>query len=253
MKQQYIDTVVGKIAVFVLNNNSDKTPVIFLHGVYFDHHLWDKYLNQISDRTLITIDMPLHGESRENIKSGWTIMDCAKMLVEILDVLGVQKVIAIGHSWGSMTVLRAADKFPHRFESVGVCNMPFLAPTSFQKLVIRLQHTMLFFRKFYTSQAAKALFAKESLLLDSSLLNQLEYTMNKLSNRDVQQVDQSVIINADDTMNLIVNLKVKAIALKGIEDYVPNPPQIETLVVGGGHVSPLENFEGVLKLIHQLI
>lgn len=253
MKQQYIDTVVGKIAVFVLNNNSDKTPVIFLHGVYFDHHLWDKYINQISDRTLIAIDMPLHGESRENIKSGWTIMDCAKMLIEILDVLGIQRVIAIGHSWGSMTVLRAADKFPHRFESVGLCNMPFWALSPFQILVIRLQHTMLFFRKFYTRQAAKALFAKQSLLLNSSLLHQLEQSMNKLSNRDVQEVDQSVIINADDTTNLIVNLKVKAIALKGVEDYVPNPPLKETLVVGGGHVSPLENFEGVLKLIHQLL
>jgi hypothetical protein len=36
-------------------------------------------------------------------------------------------------------------------------------------------------------------------------------------------------------------LKVKALALKGEEDYVPSPPILETLIINGGHVSPLEN------------
>jgi hypothetical protein len=36
-------------------------------------------------------------------------------------------------------------------------------------------------------------------------------------------------------------LNVKAIALKGKEDYVPTPTSIETIVVEGGHISPLEN------------
>jgi hypothetical protein len=52
---------------------------------------------------------------------------------------------------------------------------------------------------------------------------------------------------------LIRALKVKAIALKGEEDFVPTPPGIETMVVKGGHVSPLERPLEVSNLISRLL
>jgi hypothetical protein len=48
-------------------------------------------------------------------------------------------------------------------------------------------------------------------------------------------------------------LQVKALALKGAEDYVPSPPNLETIIVKGGHVSPLENPIGVIEFIKVLI
>jgi hypothetical protein len=60
-------------------------------------------------------------------------------------------------------------------------------------------------------------------------------------------------MNADDVTDLIKTLKVKAIALKGEEDYVPTPPTIRTIVVEGGHVSPLEKPKEVSNLIVRLI
>jgi pimeloyl-ACP methyl ester carboxylesterase len=53
----FIPTKLGKIAVYQQFANSDKTPIIFLHGVYFDHHLWDAVIESIRDRTIITMDM----------------------------------------------------------------------------------------------------------------------------------------------------------------------------------------------------
>jgi hypothetical protein len=48
-------------------------------------------------------------------------------------------------------------------------------------------------------------------------------------------------------------LKVKALALKGEEDYVPSPPILETLIVNGGHVSPLENPTEVIEFVKRII
>jgi hypothetical protein len=48
-------------------------------------------------------------------------------------------------------------------------------------------------------------------------------------------------------------LKVKVMALKGEEDYVPAPPYLETIIVKGGHVSPLENAEEVSEFIKRLL
>ncbi len=175
------------------------------------------------------------------------------MLIEILDSLQISRAIAIGHSWGSMTILRAAHKHPERFESIGLCNMSFKAATKKQKATYYLQHSMLVLRNFYTNQSAKALFGKTSLKEDPSLIDQLRRPMSILSNKEVKQIDKAVMMNADDATYLIETLKVKASALKGEEDFVPTPPKIETIIVKGGHVSPLENPREVSDLVCRLV
>lgn len=248
----FIQTNIGKIAIYKTEHTSDKLPVILLHGVYFDHHLWDEQVKHINDRTVITIDMPLHGVSREIAKLDWTLKDCADMLIEILNSLQISKVIGVGHSWGSMTILRAANKHSERFAGIGLCNMPFEAASPKQKRMFKLQHTLLFFRKFYTKQAAKSLFGKASLKLNPQLHDQLQRPMNILTIEDIKQIDKKVILDAEDATTMILNLKVKAIALKGKEDYVPTPPKIQTILVDGGHISPLEEPEEVLNLVNKL-
>jgi pimeloyl-ACP methyl ester carboxylesterase len=214
--------------------------------------MWDEVIDSIQDRTTYSVDMPFHGLSKEITKNDWSLNDCAEMLLEILDSLKITKVIAVGHSWGSMTILRAASKQPERFESVLLCNMPFLPATKKQKITFGLQHSMLLFRNFYTKQAAKALFGKTSLKENPSLVDHLKRSMNLLSNTQIKHTDKAVIIDAEDASELIKNLKVKAFALKGIEDYVPAPPGLETKVVGGGHITPLEKPEEILNLIIRL-
>jgi len=193
-----IHTTIGKIAIYQKEVDSNKIPFIFLHGVYFDHHLWDKVIDSVNDRTIIALDMPLHGLSKEITKNDWSLNDCADMLLEILDHLKIAKVIAVGHSWGSMTILRAASKQPERFENVLLCNMPFLAATKKQKITFVLQHSMLIFRNFYTKQVAKALFGKTLFKENPSLIEDLKRPMNLLSNAQIKQTDKAVIIDAED-------------------------------------------------------
>ena len=249
---KFITTKIGRIAVYVKENCSTELPIIFLHGVYFDHQLWDKQVEAISDRCLVSVDMPLHGKSIAYIKPDWTLNDCADMLLEILDSLKIPKVIAVGHSWGSMTILRAATKNPERFAAIGLCNMPLDAASKKQKNIFSLQHAMLVFRNFYTKQTAKALFGKASLKENLTLINELQRPMDILSNKQIKQIDKAVIVDATDATGLIKEEEVKAIALKGKEDYVPTPPYIETIVIDGGHVSPLEKPDIVRKFIEKL-
>ncbi len=252
-KQQFITTKIGNISVCSNDFQSSEIPIIFLHGVYFDHHLWDEVIDSIHDRTIITIDMPLHGLSKEITKADWTLTDCGDMLIEILDSLQIKKAIAVGHSWGSMSILRAASKQPDRFESVLLCNMPFQAVSKKQKNLFKLQHSMLVFRNFYMKQAAKALFGESTLKENPTLADKLMLTMNILSNREIREIDRKVIVEADDASDMIKKIKVKAIALKGEDDYVPAPPGMETILVKGGHVSPIENAKSVFHALNNLI
>lgn len=249
----FIPTKLGKIAVYQQSADSDKTPIILLHGVYFDHHLWDAVIESIKDRTIIALDMPMHGMSKQLSKNDWTLDDCADMLIEVLYGLQLSKVIAIGHSWGSMTILRAAHKNPELFSAIGLCNMPFMTASKGKKLTLSIQHAMLPFRNFYTKQAAKALFGKSSLNANPSLTDELKRTMDLLTIPQIKHTDRAIIANAEDASALIKTLKVKALALKGEEDYVPAPPYLETIIVEGGHVSPLENAKEVSEFMNRLL
>lgn len=253
MERTFINASIGKIAVFHKQINISNTPVIFLHGVYFDHHLWENQIQAINDRPVYAVDMPMHGDSKNNIKKEWTLDDCADMLLEMLDSLNLKKVIAVGQSWGSMTILRAANKNPNKFEAVGLCNMPFKEVSSSEKRKIKLQHSGLLFKKFYMKQAGKFLMADESRKNNPELLKKLITPMSKLSGKEIKYTNTAVRIDAKDATQLIQNLKVPAIALVGEKDYVGIPPIKNTAIVKGAHVSPLEVPEEVNKMIFDLI
>lgn len=225
---------------------------MLLHGVYLDRHFWDYQRQALNGRTVIALDMPHHGESK-NVRPNWTLEDCAGMVIDILDALQVERAVVVGHSWGSMTAMRAAVSNPERFAALGLCNMP-LDPGSTAKILrYELQATLLPFRSFYTRQAAKALFAPQSLAVHPEFGNSLQTTMGRLSNREVRHVDMTVVINPDNGFRILRHLSVRTLALKGEQDYVPVPPGLDLTIVPGGHMSPAEAPDAVLEFIRRVL
>ena len=116
-----------------------------------------------------------------------------------------------------------------------------------------MQHAMLPFRNFYTQQTAKVIFGSSSLIENASLACELKRSMDLLTITHIKHTDRAVIVNAKDTIGLLKTLKVKALTLKGEDDYLPAPPYLETIIVKGGHVSPMENPEEVSEFIDRLL
>ncbi|HAP64390.1 MAG TPA: hypothetical protein DCR93_34545 [Cytophagales bacterium] len=253
IRTEFIPIKMGEIAVHVNPGPESAVPLVMLHGVYYDHHLWDSVVAKIAGRTVIRLDMPGHGESQRGVPSNWTLDDCATMLLEVLDALDLGQVIGIGHSWGSMTLLRAAHRAPERFVALGFCNMPFEAGTRGTQWQFRMQHTLLPFRGFYEKQVAKAMYGKVHRLTRPELSWQLTQSMRKVSNAHVRQTDQAVIMYVETGTPLIESLTVPALALKGEEDYVPVPPRLDTTIVPGGHVSPMEEPEQVAQWVKKVM
>ena len=247
-----IQTSIGEIAYYI-NEVPGTTPIVLLHGVYYDHELWDYQVDKISTHTTVTIDMPLHGASKSITKKDWDMDDCATMLIEVLDALNIDECIAVGHSWGSMTILRAANHHPERFVAVGLSNMP-LEPGGFgTKMKFAFQGTAMPFRNFYANQVANVMFSKSSRQQKPELVEYLHTSMDHLTIGDIKQTTKAVITTVDDGVPYVESLQVPALALTGDEDYVPVHDAIPTTVIPGKHTSPLEQPEEVLKLIRSLI
>lgn len=249
-KHHFIQTSIGKIAVYEKSaSNQHRMPVIFLHGLYFDHEMWKDQVSKIDDRRVISIDMPMHGKSTDIIPN-WTLNDCANMLIELLDSLKIDKTYGVGHSWGSMTLLRAMTVQPSRFEHVGLFNMPYQVYTSKEARKIRMQHIALVFKRMYIKQAAKTLFSASSMEKNPELVYFLSKSMSKLSRRTIKFLDQTVRIESSDQTETIAELKISHTVIMGSEDYiVPLNDNPNAILINAGHVIPLEAPQRTAQII----
>ena len=141
MQELMISTVLGKIALRIDEQGGDE-PLIFLHGVFLDRSLWAAYDTHLTGRTHVYVDMPAHGRS-EDVGRRWTLDECAVMLIQILDALDLARCVVVGHSWGSMTALRAASEHPDRFRALCLCNMPFKRSSGIGRLGFQIAGDLL--------------------------------------------------------------------------------------------------------------
>lgn len=252
MQETKIKTGLGEICVAIEEKDSTSPPIIFMHGVFLDKSLWHEYPAKITQKTHIYIDMPAHGKTSD-VGRDWDIDDCISMLIQIMDTLNVKTCFLIGHSWGSMTALRAAVRFPDRFEALGLFNMPYRKTTGLRSLGFTLQKAMLAFPRFYAKQAAKSLYSGEILRNRPELSIQMQDRLSKRPQKEISRVIDAVILMPDDAIQLINELRVPALAVIGREDYVGKPPRLETWTVPGGHISPHESVEKVKDAIIQVI
>ena len=251
MIHKTITTQLGNISV-VIEGNENGEPLVFMHGLFMDKTLWQTFDSKLTGRTHIYIDMPSHGLS-SNVNKRWSLDDCTSMLIEILDALKITRCIIIGHSWGSMTGLRAAHQYPKRFSALGLFNMPFERTTGVSRVGFIFQKLMTLFPKFYAKQAAKALYSVSFLLKHPELSAKIQTNLSQRPSKEISQCIDAIILDAIDTKQLLNDLQVPALAVKGEADYVGIHPKIEMITVPGGHISPHEAPKEISQIIKQVV
>ena len=93
----------------------DTLPVVVLHGA--GANLEDMHLalgEHLAGRRVIFVDRPGLGFSARRAKEGASPAYQAAVLRDVLDRLGVERVILVGHSWSGALALAFALDFPGR-------------------------------------------------------------------------------------------------------------------------------------------
>lgn len=86
--------------------------LVLVHCWCCDRHLWDAVVPRFSkERRVVTLDLAGHGESGRDRKE-WTIQAYGQDVKAVVEVLGLMKVILVGHSMGGPVVLEAARLLP---------------------------------------------------------------------------------------------------------------------------------------------
>ncbi len=101
-----------------ISGNSEK-PLIFLaHGAAVDHEQFNQQMLVLNDNyQIIRWDMRGHGKSRP-LMGPFSVKDAADDMLNILDVIGVDKAILIGQSAGTYVIQEFAFQYPERVKAI---------------------------------------------------------------------------------------------------------------------------------------
>ncbi|MCB1858045.1 MAG: alpha/beta hydrolase [Gammaproteobacteria bacterium] len=251
MSTEHIDTSLGQISIHV-DQCPGGYPILFLHGLFLDGSLWDGLNAGVFSRTCITIDMPAHGQSGD-VGRSWTQDECTEMLIGILDDLGIDRCVVIGHSWGAITALLAAARYPTRIAALGLFNMPFTNPSPLQQLTARFQKLLALFPRFYAKQVCKVIYSEAYLAKHPEAIVKMQDQLAGRSFSELARIIDVVIVGARGLAPILDNLSLPALAVVGKSDHVGIPPRLSTRVVNGGHVSPREAPEEIRDAIQQIL
>jgi pimeloyl-ACP methyl ester carboxylesterase len=111
-----VTTASGRIAY----TEAGSGPVaLFVHGVLLNGHLWRHQLAALSDiRRCIAVDLLAHGDTEIASDQDVSVTANARMLREVVDVLGIDKVDLVGNDSGGGIAQIFAATNPSRVRSL---------------------------------------------------------------------------------------------------------------------------------------
>lgn len=95
-------------------------PVVLVHGFPFNHHIWDAQIAGLSaGYRVIAPDLRGFGESPAP-DDGYSMDDFAADIVALLDRLGIDRAVWVGHSMGGYITFAALRRWPERVSAVAL-------------------------------------------------------------------------------------------------------------------------------------
>lgn len=103
------------------------TPLVLIHGYPLDHSIWDEVsLLLENDFDVISPDLRGFGKS-STVDTPYKMSDFADDIASLLDHLGIEKAILVGHSMGGYVALAFARKYPSRINGLALVSSQALA------------------------------------------------------------------------------------------------------------------------------
>ncbi|MFB6074611.1 MAG: alpha/beta fold hydrolase [Haloarculaceae archaeon] len=88
-------------------------PVVFVHGAIVDHGQWDPQVERLAgEYTVVTYDLRGHGRTGPSDRSAYSIELFAEDLAALVDALGLERPVVVGHSMGGCVALAYAVAHP---------------------------------------------------------------------------------------------------------------------------------------------
>jgi pimeloyl-ACP methyl ester carboxylesterase len=114
-----MNAVVGGIAIaYDLTGPAEAPVVVFVHGLAASRGVWQGQSDRLSSRfRVLRYDLRGHGDSDVSAQP-CSRSDLANDLARLLDFLGIERAVVVGHSGGGVVAMQFAVDHPQRLNAL---------------------------------------------------------------------------------------------------------------------------------------
>lgn len=119
------DLTIQGARLHVAETGQEGSPVVvLLHGFPQHWYAWRELLQTLGeDRHVVALDLPGFGWSEPSVH-GYSTADRCRVVLAVLDELGIDRADLVGHDWGAWLAFRIALEAPERVRRlVGICEL----------------------------------------------------------------------------------------------------------------------------------
>ena len=249
-----IKITVNNIAVSYTDEGLENAPVIiFIHGFPFNKEMWNKQLDALSESfRVIAYDVRGHGNSYSGTDD-FSIELFVNDLLLLMDALEIEKATLCGLSMGGYIALKAMENFPHRFDSLVLCDTSCAADSqeAKEKRMKAIEIIMENGVEKFADDSIKNFFAAESFIKKKDVIAEVREIMVNTTEKSVIKT-LLALSRRLETCSTLCKIKVPVLILVGEEDKI-TPPEaaqfmqneihgsVMSVIENAGHLSNLEN------------
>ena len=259
--EQQVDTVLGKVRI---RTSGTGAAVMFWPSLLMTGDMWSAQADHFSaTQQVILIDPPGHGGSQK-LTAPFTFDDCARVIVDILDSLGVQRTHFVGNSWGGMIGGTFAANHPDRVGRAVLMNCTASAAGARQKIeygfLLRLAKLLGGVRPPLTRSVLKAFLGPTTFTSRPDVVAFVRDTVQAVDMQSGSWAVRSVVPTRPDQRSLFAKISTPVLVVAGAEDATFPVPETSAMAEaipgarmavldGVAHLAGLENPSLVNKLI----
>ena len=234
-------------------------PLLLLHGFLESKAMWHPLLDSLSDTfRVITVDLPGHGDSSVYSETH-TMEFMSEVIFALIQQLDLKKIHIIGHSMGGYVALACLEQYSEYFTGITLLNSTTKADSK-ERLKTRTAALKIIPTKsdLFIETAIPNLFAESSRSKHKDTIKAYIKEALKMSTTGItaairgmmQRPDRSAVlrqfqglkvwISGDEDPIMPVNQNVKLAKMTSATHYS----------VTGGHISVVESFDEIVKIVH---
>lgn len=117
---------IGDVELSVIEWPGEGDPVMLLHATGFHSRCWTEVIRHLTGRHVFAVDLRFHGASGAAGEVSWGLM--AQDIQILIERLGLDKLVAVGHSIGGHLVARVAAQWAAPFRHLVLIDPVIMSP-----------------------------------------------------------------------------------------------------------------------------
>lgn len=144
----------GEVTIDYRSYGEGAYTVLFVHGWCIDQTYWAPQVEALREQyRVVTVDLPGFGDSGKN-RSDWSIENYGADINAVIEQLGLEQVILVGHSMGGDVVLEAAVHNDKVIALIGVDNFKDVGAEMNEEVQAEIDGFMEMLKNNFTAVAA---------------------------------------------------------------------------------------------------